>query len=61
MNEWLVVLAAITQVVLLLLKSHYSKEDAISQSHADKAKEITDAIASKDLSRINAVVNSLRD
>lgn len=60
MAAWLTVIGAILQVVLLLLQSHYSKESDVKQSKADKAKEISDAVASGDISRINSVVQQLR-
>ncbi len=55
-----VALGAILQVVLLLLKAYYAKEDDVKAIHADKAKQISDAIASSNISRINSVVQQLR-
>lgn len=60
MTAWLAVIGSIFQVVLLLLQSHKAKEDDIKQAHADKAKEISDAIASGDISKLNGVIGSLR-
>ncbi len=60
MMGWLTVIGAIAQIVLLLLQSHNTKEADAKQAHADKAKEISDAIASGDISRINSVVQQLR-
>lgn len=60
MTGLITVLGAITQVVLLLLQSHISKDNDIKQVKADKAKEISDAIASGDISRINDLVQQLR-
>lgn len=54
------VIGAILQIVLLSLKSYYAKESEIKQAHADKSKEISDSIASGDISRINAAVGSVR-
>ncbi len=56
----LTVLGAIFQVILLLLQSHNAKEQDAKQASADKAKEISDAIASGDISRINSVIGKLR-
>lgn len=59
--NWLVVVGAIFQVILLLLQSHGAKEEEVKKLKADKAKEISDAIASGDISRINDVVGKLRE
>ena len=55
-----VVIGAILQVVILLLKSHYEKESDIKKEHANNSKKISDAIASGDISRINDVIGGLR-
>lgn len=60
MGAWLTVIGAIFQVILLLLQSHYAKERDVKQLHADNAKKISDAIASGDISRINAIIMGLR-
>lgn len=60
MTGWLTVIGAVLQVVLYLLQSHASKEVEVKQDHADKAKEISDAIASGNISRINNIVMQLR-
>ncbi len=60
MTGWLTVIGAIIQVILLLLQSHYAKESDVKQSKADSAKQISDAIASGDISRINSIVQFLR-
>lgn len=60
MASWLTVIGAIVQVVLLLLQAYYAKENDAKQVSADKAKQISDAVASGDLSRINAIVQQLR-
>ncbi len=60
MATWTTVIGAILEVVLLLLKSHYSKEADAKQASADKAKNISDAIASGDVSRINMIIQGLR-
>lgn len=60
MTGWLTVIGAIFQVILLLLQSHNSKEADVKQVHANKVKEISDAIASGDVSRINGIIGSLR-
>ncbi len=57
---WLTALGAILQVVLLLLQSHYAKQADIKQAKADKVKDISDAIASGNISRINSIINGLR-
>ena len=61
MTGWLTVIGAIFQVVLLLLKSHYEKLYILKQNHANKAKAISDAIASGNISTINSVVQQLRN
>ena len=60
MSGLITVIGAVLQVVLLLMNSHFSKQAATKQAHADKAKEISDAIASGNISNINAVIGSLR-
>lgn len=60
MTAWITVIGAIFQVVLYLLQSHGAKQAVVKQAHADKAKEISDAIASGDISRINGVIGGLR-
>ncbi len=60
MTAWLAVIGAIAQIALLLIQSYNAKDAETKQVHTDNAKEITDAIASGDLSRINAVVQRLR-
>ncbi len=57
---WLAVVAAIFQVILLLIQSYSAKEADVKKLKADKAKELSDAISSGDHARINAVINSLR-
>ena len=57
---WITVIGAILQIVLLLLQSHYSQTAEVKQLKADKAKEISDAIASGDISRINSIIQQLR-
>ena len=54
------IIGAILQIVLLLLQSHYSKEAEVKTLQANKAKDISDAIASGDVSRINAAVCNSR-
>lgn len=60
MAAWLTVLGAIAQIVLLLFQSHNAQEAQVKQAKADKAKEISDAIASGNISNINDVVGKLR-
>lgn len=60
MTAWIAVIGAIFQIVLLLLQSHYSKNADVKKVKADHAKEISDAIASGDISRINSAVQQLR-
>lgn len=60
MTAWVTLIGAIFQVVLLLIQSYNTKKSEVSQAHADKAKDIADAISSKNVSAINAVVNSVR-
>lgn len=60
MGGWLTVIGAVLQVVLLLLQSHYAKDADAKQVSADKVKEISDAIASGDMSRVNNIVQFLR-
>lgn len=57
---WLAVIGGIIQVVLLLIQSHTAKESEVKQNHADNAKAISDAIASGDISKLNAVIQQLR-
>lgn len=60
MSGWTAIIGAIFQVILLLLQSYYAKESDAKQSKADKAKQISDAVASGDVARINAVIQQLR-
>lgn len=55
-----VAIGAILQVVLLLLKAYYTKEADAKAVHTDKAKQISDAIASGSVSSINATIMGMR-
>lgn len=60
MIAWITVFSAISQIILLLLQAHYSKETEVKQSKVDKAKGISDAIVSGNISIINASIMGLR-
>lgn len=60
MTLWLAIIGAVLQIVLLSMKQLFESKAEVKQAHADKKKEISDAIASGDLSRINTVIGSLR-
>lgn len=60
MTGWVTVIAAIFQVILLLIQSHYAKESNVKQEHADNVKKISDAIASGDIGLINSTVMGMR-
>lgn len=56
----LVIIDAIFQIVLLLLKAYYTKEADAKAVHTDKAKQISDAVASGSVSSINATIMGMR-
>ncbi len=60
MASFLAIIGALFQIILLTIQSHNAKDADAKQASANKSKEISDAVASGDVSRINSVVQRLR-
>lgn len=57
---WATVIGAIFQIVLLLVQTHATNDADVKALKAAQVKDISDAISSGDVSRINAAVGKLR-
>lgn len=60
MNAWITVISAIFQIILLLIQTHATNEVDVKNLNNQKVKDISDAISSGDVSRINASIQRLR-
>lgn len=61
MSAWITVISAIFQLVLLLVQAYAAKDADTKASKVAMSKEIKDAVSSGDISRINHLVQQLRN